>query len=161
MAVLFDLGIATSSEQKAQKIVADWVQLSQSADPLLQQHKPWGNARYREDQAKWFVHLSLGDVDYYSSDPIKKAFEVIAYDFLRKDAVEFDYALFGYEAHDRLIGDAILKELLEDDAADYSDKDYSFEWMYSGYVFQERFLSSLKNADQFSVFKSNYGWIPY
>jgi hypothetical protein len=157
--VLFDLGIAAPSEKIAKKIITQWKDLVNEPSPLFEKHPP--KASYQKYRKKWFVGLYLKNVDYFSSKEVKSAFENIAYSFLKNISLDFDYATFGYEAHDRIISDDILNEMLEDDKRDYTSKEYSFQNCYKGFVIKNSIYLSLNNSVKFSVFKTNYYWIPY
>ena len=170
MAVFYDAGFSCPTQEDAQ-VIARFFQ--DKTCLLSNQHPLTFDCSVNFYKNEWFVSihpigLAWGspetNVELLKEDMLQEIGQLMYEIFQPQESWQYYYGLFQAEAHERMMEDELLVELLEDYEKEYltgEDVAGSFERYYTGLVLNASLAEALSIRHIFDAFNTQYCWISY
>ncbi len=170
MAVFYDAGFSCPTQEDTQTIT----QFFQNKTCVLSnQHSLTFDCSVNFYKHEWFASIHPIGMAWGSPETNIKLLEEkmiheigqLLYDILQQQTTwKYYYGIFHAEAHERIMEDELLVELLEDYEKEYlteEDVAGSFERYYTGLVLDVSLAEALSIRQVFDDFNAQYCWISY
>ncbi|OJJ17704.1 hypothetical protein BKI52_27980 [marine bacterium AO1-C] len=170
MAVFYDAGFSCPTQEDAQTIVQFF---QDKTCTLTNQYPLTFNSSVNFYKNEWFASVHPVGVAWGSPETNVKLLKEgtlneigqLMYDiFQQQHQWQYYYGVFHAEAHERMMENELLVEILEDYEKEYvtgEDAAGSFKRYYTGLVLDTSLAKALSVQQVFDFFNSNYYWIPY
>lgn len=169
MAVFYDAGFSCPTQEDAQTIALFF---QDKTCVLSNQHPLTFDCTVNFYKNEWFASVHPVGMAWGSPETNIKLLKEemiheigqLLYDTLQQQASwKYYYGVFQAEAHERIMEDELLVELLEDYAKEYVLNEAvagSFERYYTGLVLDVSLAEALNIRQVFDAFNAHYCWIP-